>query len=417
MARTYVGFGFGAIQSGLFLYEAHRSGAFGRLVVAEVVPAAVSAIRGAGGTFTVNIAHADHIENARVGTVEIENPAEEADRARLIEAIAQADEIGTAVPSVSFYISDSPGSIHRVLAAGLRRKAAGGYPRAVIYAAENNNHAAEMLEAAVMAEIPEAERDAVKNRVRFLNTVIGKMSGVPSGDIHAQGLAPITPGDTRAFLVEAFNRILITRIDFPEPFARGLTVFEEKGNLLPFEEAKLFGHNGMHALAAYLAQVRGLSYISDLRAHPDLLTFARAALIQESGAALIRKYQGLDALFTPAGIIDYTDDLIERMTNPYLRDEVARVGRDPARKLGWDDRLIGAMRLALAHGIEPVHFAVGAAAALRVMHPVQPDAPLEELLTPLWANTSATDRVPIIERIEAGRARLDAWIASGFQRL
>ena len=35
-AKTFVGFGFGAIQGGLFLYEAFRSGKFGRLVVAEV---------------------------------------------------------------------------------------------------------------------------------------------------------------------------------------------------------------------------------------------------------------------------------------------------------------------------------------------------------------------------------------------
>ena len=30
--RTFVGFGFGAIQAGLFLYEAQQSGAFTRLV-------------------------------------------------------------------------------------------------------------------------------------------------------------------------------------------------------------------------------------------------------------------------------------------------------------------------------------------------------------------------------------------------
>jgi mannitol-1-phosphate 5-dehydrogenase len=415
--RTFVGFGFGAIQSGLFLYEAYTSGAFGRLVVAEVVPAAVSAIRGAGGYFTVNIAHADRIEHARVGAIQIENPADEAERARLIDAVAQADEIATAVPSVSFYTSEGPGSLHRVLADGLRRKAAGDYPRAVIYTAENHNHAAEILEAAVMDAIPAAEREAVKARVRFLNTVIGKMSGVPAGDIGAHGLAPVTPGDTRAFLVESFNRILITRISFPEPFARGLTVFEEKADLLPFKEAKLYGHNGMHALAAYLAQARGLGYMSDLRAHPGLLAFARAALIEESGAALIQKYAGLDALFTPAGITAYTDDLVERMTNPYLRDEVARVGRDPARKLGWDDRLIGAMRLALARGIEPQRFAVGAAAALRALHPHQPDTPLEALLSPLWPDAPTTERAPMLAQIEAGRARLNRWIASGFQTL
>jgi len=43
--RTFVGFGFGAIQAGLFLYEAYQSDNFGRLVVAEVLPDRVDAVR------------------------------------------------------------------------------------------------------------------------------------------------------------------------------------------------------------------------------------------------------------------------------------------------------------------------------------------------------------------------------------
>ena len=35
MKKSFVGFGFGAIQAGLFLYEAHASGQFDRFVVAE----------------------------------------------------------------------------------------------------------------------------------------------------------------------------------------------------------------------------------------------------------------------------------------------------------------------------------------------------------------------------------------------
>ena len=51
--RTFVGFGFGAIQGGLFLHEAFRTGCFRRLVVAEVLPAVVQALRKAGGCFAV----------------------------------------------------------------------------------------------------------------------------------------------------------------------------------------------------------------------------------------------------------------------------------------------------------------------------------------------------------------------------
>ncbi|MEZ4612251.1 MAG: hypothetical protein R2838_18725 [Caldilineaceae bacterium] len=62
--RTFVGFGFGAIQAGLFLYEANSAGTFGG---SSAPKSRRIALRGcaAGGLFTVNIAHADHIERPR----------------------------------------------------------------------------------------------------------------------------------------------------------------------------------------------------------------------------------------------------------------------------------------------------------------------------------------------------------------
>jgi mannitol-1-phosphate 5-dehydrogenase len=426
--RTYVGFGFGAIQAGLFLHEAFGSGAFRRLVVAEVLPEVVSAVRGAGGHFCVNIAHSDRVEHAVVGPVEIEDPASASDRARLVEAIAEAEEIGTAIPSIAYYVSAAPGSLHRVLAAGLRKKAASKGPRAVVYTAENHNHAAEILESSVIEEIPEDEREAVRSRVRFLNTVIGKMSGVISDpeEIQSQELTTITPGDQRAFLVEAFNRILISKIRFGEmegepPFRRGIQVFEEKENLLPFEEAKLYGHNATHALAAYIGAVRGVQRIAGLREIPGIFPFLRAAFIEESGEALIRRHAGVDTLFTREGYRHYADDLLARMTNPYLRDSVERVGRDPGRKLGWDDRLIGTVRVALGQGVEPRRFAFGAAAALATMDRsvLEKDVPAEVLLNPLWreAATDEREKAAVLGLVEEGRHQLRRWRESGFPDL
>ncbi len=418
-SKIFVGFGFGAIQAGLFLYEAHRSGNFGRLVVAEVMPDVVAMLRQAGGIYAVNVAHPDRVEHARVGPVAIEQPGEAADRERLIAAIAAAEEIGTAIPSVAYYVSAGPGSLHRVLASGLRRKAAQGGPRAVVYAAENHNHAAELLETAVMAEVPEDEREAVANHVRFLNTVIGKMSGVliDPAEIAEQGLEPVAAGSDRAFLVEEFNRILITRIRFDAPFQRGIDVFAEKDDLLPFEEAKLYGHNATHALAAYLAALRGLPLIADLRHTAGAMDFLRAAFIDESGAALIRKNAGIDPLFTPMGYAAYADDLLERMTNPYLHDLVERVGRDPQRKLGWDDRLIGTMRVALAQGITPWRYATGAAAAAAVLDRRTLDDPalLRETLTALWqpASPSVAEQDAVLAVVEANRERVGQWVRGG----
>jgi mannitol-1-phosphate 5-dehydrogenase len=425
--RTFVGFGFGAIQAGLFLYEAFRSGGFARLVVGEVAPDTLDTLRRSAGCYAVNVAHPDCVEAARVGPVQMENPAVSRDIARLVDAVAEAEEISTAVPSVLFYAGPGPGSIHRILAQGLRRKAGRG-PRAVVYAAENHNHAAEILEAAVFDEIPAAEKASVRERVCFLNTVIGKMSGVVSdaGEIQARQLATVTHDSSRAFLVEEFNRILISQVCFPkavgEPrFQRGITAFVEKEDLLPFEEAKLYGHNATHALAAYLCSLRGLERIADLRQMPDLLGFLRAAFLKESGASLIRKHAGKDRLFTPEGYREYALDLLERMTNPYLQDTVERVGRDPHRKLGWDDRLVGTLRLALHQYVVPRRYALGAAAALAALEPsyLKSDLPARTLLAPLWGKEAmeTKDAKDVLSLIEEAKQRLKAWCESGFPDL
>jgi mannitol-1-phosphate 5-dehydrogenase len=336
--KKFVGFGFGAIQAGLFLYEAFRSGHFSRLVVAEVVPETVARLRHAGGTYRLQIATATGLVTREVTGIEIFNPAVPADRAELVRAIAGADELATALPSVDYFDRDGA-SVARLLADGLRGKS----QPAVLYTAENHNHAAEILAVAVQRYLPEWPAE-----VQFLNTVIGKMSGTLPG--------------SREWLVEEFNRILISAITLPG-FRRGLDVFVEKPDLLPFEEAKLYGHNAVHALLGYLAQRRGYRLMSELAADPELRALGREAFLQESGPALLARHAGVDPLFTPAGYQAYADDLLARMINPWLQDAVERVIRDPRRKLGWNDRLIGTMRLALDAGRVPVRFARGAAAA------------------------------------------------------
>jgi mannitol-1-phosphate 5-dehydrogenase len=424
--RVFVGFGFGPIQAGLFVYEAFRSEGFRRLLVAEAVPAAVRAIRRAGNSYTLNIAHADRTESACVGPIEINDPACEEDRRRLIAGVVEAEEISTAVPSVEHYVSAGPASLHRILGEGLRRKAATGGPRCVVYAAENHTQAAEILQARVLDEIPPPERENVRQKVQFLNTVIGKISGLTSGgeELRAQGLVPVTPGEQRAFLVEAFNRILISKIrfEFPpaeKPFQRGITVFDEKEDLLPFGEAKLYSHNATHALAAYVGAVRSLRRIAEIQQFSDICCFLRAAFVQESGEALIRKYSGADPLFTPQGYAANADVLLARMLNPYLYDTVQRVGRNPERKLGWDDRLVGTMRMAMATGVQPLRHAFGAAAALHILDPSLQKDDVAERLRAMWrmASPAEEEQQAVLRLIEQGRVRLESWRNSGFPNL
>ena len=358
--KTFVGFGFGPIQSALFLYEAYCSGNFDSYVIAEVDVGLVGAVRAGRGRYSINIAHPDRIEQVVLDGVRLCHPSDESDRDELVEAIAVADEMATALPSVRFYDTGDATSVSKLLADGFTRRDPS--KPAIIYAAENHNRAAEILS----ERLSDLVGAGALANTQTLNTVVGKMSGVISDadTIRRLGLAPLTPDTPRAVLVERFNHILVSRVTL-EGLQRGIGVFVEKDDLLPFEEAKLYGHNAIHALIGYLGRLRGLTTMAQAVHHGDIMTVARAAFIDESGAALVKKYEHVvDPLFTVDGYRAYADDLIERMVNPHLNDLISRVTRDARRKLGYDDRLFGTMRLALAQGIEPIQMSKGAAAAL-----------------------------------------------------
>ena len=359
MGKTFAGFGFGPIQSGLFLFEAYASGNFSRYVVAEVDDAVVTAVRKNSGRYRVNIARKDRIDRFELSGIEVCNPNDPQGRARIVEAVAESGEMATALPSVDFYDAGDAAPA-RLIAEGLAKRAK-PLPT-IVYAAENHNHAAEILAGAIGKYLP----GGVPAGVETLNTVIGKMSGVitDAAVISKMRLDTVTPDLPRAILVEEFNRILISRIHLPG-YARGIEVFVEKDDLLPFEEAKLYGHNAIHACIAYLADLKGYETIAEAGRDAKIMAVARDAFIRESGGALVRKYASLgDALFTPAGYREYAEDLLDRMVRPTLNDLVSRVGRDHVRKLGYDDRLFGTMRLALQYGITPTNLALGAAACV-----------------------------------------------------
>jgi mannitol-1-phosphate 5-dehydrogenase len=146
----------------------------------------------------------------------------------------------------------------------------------------------------------------------------------------------------------------------------------------------------------------------------------QAGLISEAGTALIRRYAGVDDLFTPDGFRAMADDLLERMLNPYLRDTVERVGRDPVRKLGWNDRLIGAMRLMIEQRVAPVRYGLGAAAALATLEPewLRSDTSPAPRLGAIWGTEApAAEQATVIGWVERGRRILQAWIEANYQGL
>ena len=352
MSKTFVGFGFGAIQGGLFLPEAFKSGNFSRLVVSEIEPNSVDQIRQAWGSYSCNVAEADHIRVEEITGLEILNPLVPADREKLVDAIASANELCTALPSYTLYDVGGEASVASLLAEGLERKlTAFSLPSAVVYAAENDSRAASRLQKACGKYLSKS----LSERVTFSETVIAKMCSVVLDQerIGKENLREVTTDAQKSFLVEAFDKILVEE-RVPIDFERGITQFIPKPNLDPFALTKFHGHNAIHYCLGLEAKERGMNFMHEVGKDLELMTWAEEAFIEEAGIGLRNQFCGIaDDLFTEDGFADHARDALERMVNPYLRDPIDRVTRDPRRKLGWDDRLIGSIRYAIDAGINP----------------------------------------------------------------
>jgi len=85
--------------------------------------------------------------------------------------------------------------------------------------------------------------------------------------------------------------------------------------------------------------------------------------MQESGQALMKEYPQ-EKEFNKSSHQKYIAGLLQRFANPALGDTVYRVGRDVARKLSRNDRLIGAILLDMKYNTEAPNITLGVAAAM-----------------------------------------------------
>lgn len=139
------------------------------------------------------------------------------------------------------------------------------------------------------------------------------------------------------------------------PQIEGMTLVDD---LMAYIERKLFTLNTGHCITAYLGNLRGIPTIDKAIADEEIFGIVSAAM-KESGAGLIKKYG-----FDPEKHAAYIKKIISRFKNPYLQDDVTRVGREPLRKLSPTDRLIKPMMTAAGYGLPVDHLVIGAGAAL-----------------------------------------------------
>lgn len=126
-----------------------------------------------------------------------------------------------------------------------------------------------------------------------------------------------------------------------------------------FARRKLYLHNGVHAILAYLGAEKGLIFIHQAMTDAVIGSLARQAA-QSLQSALLAAYP-----FDPNEMRDHADDLLSRFADPRLKDPIERAAADPLRKLGEEDRLLGARRFLIEHDQDPTPFDLAIQAAKR----------------------------------------------------
>ncbi|MES2463320.1 MAG: hypothetical protein V4671_22325 [Armatimonadota bacterium] len=228
---------------------------------------------------------------------------------------------------------------------------------------ENQKGAGSILREAVEQHLPDTVhvREFFQNHVAFVDASVGRMVPPPTPELLAE--------DSLLILAEPYAELPIDGNAWigPVPPIPGLL---PKTNFAGYVARKLFTHNGGHALLAYEGYQRGYEFIWQAAEDAELAAELRGYW-NEVGAALIRAYG-----FPPDEQRRHEADLLQRFRNRALGDTVSRVGRDVARKVRPDDRLVGAALLCIDQGVEPEFASRAIAAAYAYDVTDDPTAPL-----------------------------------------
>ncbi|UBO73668.1 mannitol-1-phosphate 5-dehydrogenase [Aeromonas rivuli] len=269
----------------------------------------------------------------------------------VIARIVTADLVTTAVgPNILDKIAST-------LAKGLEaRFVAGNLSPLNVIACENMVRGTTHLKQEVLKYLPLAYHATLESCVGFVDSAVDRI--VPPAAAN---------DDPLEVTVESFSEWIVDQTQFKGALPQ-VAGMETTDNLMAFVERKLFTLNTGHSITAYLGKLMGYQTIREAIEDPVIRSKVRRAM-EESGAVLVKRY-GFDPRLHAA----YIEKILARFANPYLVDEVDRVGRQPLRKLGEHDRLIKPLLGTLEYGLPNEGLQEGIAAALRYHNDEDPQA-------------------------------------------
>lgn len=265
-----------------------------------------------------------------------------ADTEKVAEAIADADAVFTSVGGKNL------GDLVPLLVKGIERKAEKGGNLNVV-TCENWKLPATILKNGVEEAISEEAKEYFHTHVGITEAVIMRSAIESSPELLKQDPLIVNVQDFWELPVDA------SRIVGSLPDIKGLKLIE---SFTGFLERKFYTYNAANGTTSYLGALLGYEKIADA-AHDERILKILDGVYQETAQALSKKHH-----FPLEEQLAFTLTSKRKLQDYTIVDFIERNARDPLRKLGPDDRLVGSARLVLEYGIKPDNLCIAIAAAI-----------------------------------------------------
>lgn len=336
-------FGAGKIARGFIAHLLHLSGE--DFIFVEKAQGLVDLIN-KRDRYSINILGAPEKNETITGVKALS--FEESDR--VIEAISKASAVFTAVGGKNL------NEIVPLLAKGIEARFRIQNEEYInIVTCENWKQPARILEEGILGQLDRGFGDEFSKYVGVTEAVI--MRSAIEADPEALKEDPLIVN------VQDFWELPIdaSRLKGTLPAIRGIKLVEAFEGFL---ERKFYTYNAANGTVSYLGYIKGYEKIADAAHDRDILEIL-AGVYEETSRALSAKHK-----FPLEDQLAFTKTSLKKLQDYTIVDFIERNARDPIRKLGPDDRLVGSARLVLEYGITPYNLATAIAAALYYDNPV-----------------------------------------------
>jgi D-arabinitol 4-dehydrogenase len=243
------------------------------------------------------------------------------------------DRLDTRYPDLA---SDLAGTtrctIYGALAAILEARRVAGAGAVTLLNCDNLRHNGERFRAGFLDFLERrGERaliDWVQAHTTCPSSMVDRITPRPSPDVLQRVLAATGEDDPAALMAESFIQWVIE-----DDFANGRPAWERVGaemvaSVVPHEEAKIRILNASHSCFAWAGTLIGREFIHEDVAHPAIRQMAHDYVTDDVIPSLTQRQSPY-----PVDLAAYRDVVLERFSNPHLRDTNARVAMDGFAKI------------------------------------------------------------------------------------